>query len=114
MTTQARRAALDPLLNWMADRILEQLLAEAATRVNLSRIPALYRQMAFQLERALKTNVAEAREVLRPLIDGARVVEEGGQVWVESETGRAAIAVGLSLGMVAGARFMTKRRTLVS
>jgi DNA invertase Pin-like site-specific DNA recombinase len=87
---------------------------EAATRVNLSRIPALYRQMAFQLERALKTNVAEAREVLRPLIDGARVVEEGGQVWVESETGRAAIAVGLSLGMVAGARFMTKRRTLVS
>lgn len=87
---------------------------EAAARVNLSRIPALYRQMAFQLERALKTNVAEAREVLRPLIDGARVVEEGGQVWVESETGRAAIAVGLSLGMVAGARFMTKRRTLVS
>lgn len=31
MTTPARRAALDPLLNWMADRILEQLLAEAAT-----------------------------------------------------------------------------------
>ena len=29
MTTPARRAALDPLLNWMADRILEQLLAEA-------------------------------------------------------------------------------------
>jgi phage gp16-like protein len=87
---------------------------EAATRVNLSRIPALYRQMAFQLERALKTNVAEAREVLRPLIDGARVVEEGGQVWVESETGRAAIAVGLSLGMVAGACITTTRRTLVS
>lgn len=31
MTTPARRAALDPLLNWMAERILEQLLAEAAT-----------------------------------------------------------------------------------
>lgn len=87
---------------------------EALSNVNLSRIPALYRQMAFQLERALKTNVAEAREVLRPLIEGARVIEEGGQVWVESETGRAAIAVGLSLGMVAGARFTTKRRTLVS
>lgn len=35
MTTQARRAALDPLLNWMAERILEQLLAEAATRALL-------------------------------------------------------------------------------
>ena len=78
---------------------------EAAANVNLSRIPALYRQMAFQLERALKTDVATAREVLRPLIEGARVVEDGGQVWVESETGRAAIAVGLSLGMVAGAGF---------
>ena len=87
---------------------------EALGRVNLSRIPALYRQMAFQLENALKTDVATAREVLRPLIEGARMVEEGGQVWVESETGRAAIAVGLSLGMVAGARFTTKRRTLVS
>lgn len=87
---------------------------EALSRVNLSRIPALYRQMAFQLENALKTDVATAREVLRPLIEGARMVEEGGQVWVESETGRAAIAVGLSLGMVAGARFTTRRRTLVS
>lgn len=29
-TTPARRAAFDPLLNWMADRILEQLLAEDA------------------------------------------------------------------------------------
>lgn len=87
---------------------------EALSSVNLTRIPALYRQMAFQLERALKNNVAEAREVLRPLIEGARVIEEGGQVWVESETGRAAIAVGLSLGMVAGAQFTTKRRTLVS
>lgn len=87
---------------------------EALSRVNLSRIPALYRQMAFQLETALKTDVATAREVLRPLIEGARMVEEGGQVWVESETGRAAIAVGLSLGMVAGACITTKRRTLVS
>ncbi len=30
MTTQARRAALDPLLNWVADKIFEELLAEAA------------------------------------------------------------------------------------
>ncbi len=97
-----------------ADLQAEIARIEALSRVNLSRIPALYRQMAFQLEHALKTDVATAREVLRPLIDGARVVEDGGQVWVESETGRAAIAVGLSLGMVAGARFTTKRRTLVS
>lgn len=92
-----------------------RLVADAlAGRFTVLLVEGLYRQMAFQLENALKTDVATAREVLRPLIEGARVVEEGEQVWVESETGRAAIAVGLSLGMVAGARFTTRRRTLVS
>ncbi|WP_269140158.1 hypothetical protein [Pseudothauera nasutitermitis] len=33
------------------------------------------------------------------------MIEDGGQVWIENETGRSAIAVGLSLGMVAGAGF---------
>lgn len=89
-------------------------MAAAAGRVDLSKVAAKWRKMAFELEHALKTDIHHARELVRPLIEGAVMVEEGGQVWVESETGRAAIAVGLSLGMVAGARFGSKRRILVS
>ena len=61
-----------------------------------------YRKMLSNLEHDLSNDPDTARELLRALISPADLIEEGGQMWVETQTGRAAIAVGLSLGSVAG------------
>lgn len=72
-----------------------------------------YRKLIADLDDTLASDVPRAREILRDMIAPAVMLEHDGQVWVEMETGQAAIAVGLSLGAVAGARFGTKRRLLV-
>lgn len=102
--TERRRAELEDQLARL----------KALTKIDPSKIPARFRRMAFELEHALKSDRDAARELLRPYFDGATLINEAGQAWVESETGRSAIAVGLSLGLVAGTRYGTKRRTLVS
>lgn len=73
-----------------------------------------YRKMLADLEHSLASDIDRARELMRRMIAPADMVARDGQVWVEMQTGRAAIAVGLSLGLVAGARFTTQRRILVS
>ena len=55
-----------------------------------SRVPQMYRQLAFELARALKADITTAREILRPLVEGAAQTEENGQKWIKNETGRAA------------------------
>jgi site-specific DNA recombinase len=64
-----------------------------------------YRKLLSDLETTLATDPQRAREILRGMIAPATMIARDGQVWVEMETGRAAIAVGLSLGLVAGAGF---------
>ena len=73
-----------------------------------------YRKLLADLEQSLSSDTDRAREILRRMIAPAEMVAREGQVFVEIETGRAAIAVGLSLGLVAGARFGSQRRILVS
>lgn len=85
----------------------------AMVSLDTSTIATRFRRLAFELEHALKGNIDQARELLRPFVTGAAMAQQGQNVVVEIETGRAAIAVGLSLHMVAGARFMTKRQILV-
>lgn len=64
-----------------------------------------YRKLVADLDVELGKDIARARELVRRLIGPAVMVAREGQVWVEMETGQAALAVGLSLGMVAGAGF---------
>ena len=85
----------------------------ALAKIDTSTIASRFRRLAFELEHALKANIDQARELLRPFVTGAAMAQRGQNVVVEMETGRAAIAVGLSLHMVAGARFVTKRQILV-
>ena len=64
-----------------------------------------YRKKLADLESALPNDVDRARELIRSMIGPSEMVAREGQVWVEMETGRAALAVGLSLVSVAGAGF---------
>jgi DNA invertase Pin-like site-specific DNA recombinase len=89
-----------------------EALASASACVDVSNLVARWRQMAFELERAMQSDIARARELIRPLMEGAVLVEDGGQRWIEIEKGRAAVAVGLTLGLVAGAIIQKLRKTI--
>ena len=90
-------------------------LAESEDRAAAALFDALqrYRKMLGELETSLTNDTPRARELLRRMVGRLDMVAREGQVWVEMQTGQAALAVGLSLSRVAGARFGTKRRILV-
>jgi hypothetical protein len=75
-----------------------------------------YRRLLADLGSALSDDIPKAREMLRGYFGEIRLVEEGREVFADLKEEPAALLVacgGLSLGMVAGARFSTQRRIFV-
>ena len=64
-----------------------------------------YRKMLGELDASLAVDIQRSREILLRMVGRMDMVARDGQVWVEMQTGQAALAVGLSLSRVAGAGF---------
>lgn len=74
-----------------------------------------YREMVMNLQEALREDIPRAREALQRVLGPVVLVEEGENLYAQMETNPQLLlaAGGLSMGLVAGARFVTKRRILL-
>lgn len=109
----------------MSESLKTRLKAAEAERATLQANPpeiapqaadgavlARYRRMVANLQASLKADTAAARQALREIMGDIRLVTEAGGIYAEIETRQKQLltASGVSLGVVAGAGFVTQKR----
>lgn len=93
---------------------LESSAAPPAPEISAAAVAETYRRRLFDLERALDVDRERARHLLAELIGRVSIVREGERVFadVEMEQPARLLVAGCPLGVVAGARFSTRRLTI--